>query len=102
VVADVVTKATPSKKKRMIGPSRKPSKVEITSQKKKASGKRKQVDVGDSDYEVEDDVQHIASNIVSPARKKSQKKFRRAAIPDLDVVDDVTTTKLSFGNSRKV
>ncbi|KAK2409967.1 hypothetical protein QL285_045362 [Trifolium repens] len=89
VVADVVTKATPSKKKKMIGPSRKPSKVEIASQNKKASGKRKQVGVGDSDYEVEDDVQHIASNIVSPARKKSQKKFRRAAIPNLDVVDDV-------------
>ncbi|WJX45420.1 hypothetical protein P8452_32302 [Trifolium repens] len=89
VVDDTVTKATPSKKKKMIGPSRKPSKVEIASEKKKADGKRKQPEVGDSDYEVEEDVPHIVSNVVSPARKKSQKKFRRAAIPDLDVVDDV-------------
>ncbi|KAK2404631.1 hypothetical protein QL285_053950 [Trifolium repens] len=89
VVETVVTKATPSKKKKMIGPSRKASKVEIASEKKKASGKRKHVEVGDSDYEVEEDVPHIASNIVSPSKKKSQKKFRRAAIPDLDVVDDV-------------
>ncbi|KAK2381226.1 hypothetical protein QL285_068849 [Trifolium repens] len=89
VVETVVTKATPSKKKKMIGPSRKASKVEIAREKKKASGKRKHVEVGDSDYEVEEDVPHIASNIVSPSKKKSQKKFRRAAIPDLDVVDDV-------------
>ncbi|KAK2386424.1 hypothetical protein QL285_060323 [Trifolium repens] len=89
VVTEVVPKATPSKKKKMIGPSRKPSKVEIASEKKKASGKRKHVEAGDSDYEVEEDVPHIASNIVSPSKKKSQKKFRRAAIPDLDVVDDV-------------
>ncbi|KAK2417090.1 hypothetical protein QL285_039429 [Trifolium repens] len=89
VVEEVVAKATPSKKKKMIGPSRKPSKVEIVREKKKASGKRKQAEIRDSDYEVEEDVQHIASNIVSPARKKSQKKFRRAAIPGLDVVDDV-------------
>ncbi|KAK2367751.1 hypothetical protein QL285_081003 [Trifolium repens] len=90
VVTEVVPKATPSKKKKMIGPSRKPSKVEIASEKKKASGKRKHVEAGDSDYEVEEDVPHIASNIVSPSKKKSQKKFRRAAIPDLDVVDDVS------------
>ncbi|KAK2435286.1 hypothetical protein QL285_020359 [Trifolium repens] len=89
VVEEVVAKATPSKKKKMIGPSRKPSKVEIASEKKKKSGKRKQAEVGDSDYEVEEDVQHIASNIVSPAGKKSQKKFRRAALPVHDVVDDV-------------
>ncbi|WJX28543.1 hypothetical protein P8452_17245 [Trifolium repens] len=89
VVTEVVPKATPSKKKKMIGPSRKPSKVEIASEKKKNGGKRKQAEVGDSDYEVEEDVPHIASNIVSPSKKKSQKKFRRAAIPDLDVVDDV-------------
>ncbi|KAK2397063.1 hypothetical protein QL285_058685 [Trifolium repens] len=89
VVTEVVPKATPSKKKKMIGPSRKPSKVEIASEKKKKGGKRKQAEVGDSDYEVEEDVPHIASNIVSPSKKKSQKKFRRAAIPDLDVVDDV-------------
>ncbi|KAK2404073.1 hypothetical protein QL285_053450 [Trifolium repens] len=89
VVETVVTKATPSKKKKMVGPSRKASKVEIASEKKKASGKRKHVEVGDSDYEVEEDVPHIASNIVSPSKKKSQKKFCRAAIPDLDVVDDV-------------
>ncbi|WJX89571.1 hypothetical protein P8452_71557 [Trifolium repens] len=89
VVEEVVTKATPSKKKKMIGPSRKPSKVEIASEKKKKSGKRKQAEVGDSDYEVEEDVPHIGSNIVSPAKKKSQKKFRRAAIPELDVVHDV-------------
>ncbi|KAK2361264.1 hypothetical protein QL285_086431 [Trifolium repens] len=89
VVETAVTKATPSKKKKMVGPSRKASKVEIASEKKKASGKRKHVEVGDSDYEVEEDVSHIASNIVSPSKKKSQKKFRRAAIPDLDVVDDV-------------
>ncbi|KAK2415555.1 hypothetical protein QL285_038027 [Trifolium repens] len=85
VVVEVVAKATPSKKKKMIGPSRKPSKVEIASEKKKKSGKRKQPEVGDSDYEVEEDVPHIVSNIVSPAKKKSQKKFRRAAIPELDV-----------------
>ncbi|WJX67698.1 hypothetical protein P8452_52144 [Trifolium repens] len=89
VVEEVVTKATPSKKKKMIGPSRKPSKVEIASEKKKKSGKRKQAEVGDSDYEVEEDVPHIGSNIVSPAKKKSQKKFRRAATPELDVVHDV-------------
>ncbi|KAK2391001.1 hypothetical protein QL285_064501 [Trifolium repens] len=89
VVETVVTKATPSKKKKMVGPSRKASKVEIASEKKKASGKRKHVEVGDSDYEVEEDVPHTASNIVSPSKKKSQKKFRRAAIPNLDVVDDV-------------
>ncbi|KAK2357389.1 hypothetical protein QL285_094660 [Trifolium repens] len=89
VVETAVTKATPSKKKKMVGPSRKTSKVEIASEKKKASGKRKHVEVGDSDYEVEEEVPHIASNIVSPSKKKSQKKFRRAAIPDLDVVDDV-------------
>ncbi|WJX33742.1 hypothetical protein P8452_21922 [Trifolium repens] len=89
VVTEVVPKATPSKKKKVIGPSRKPSKVEIASEKKKASGKRKHVEAGDSDYEVEEDVPHIASNIVSPSKKKSQKKFRIAAIPDLDVVDDV-------------
>ncbi|KAK2436234.1 hypothetical protein QL285_021237 [Trifolium repens] len=88
-VTEVVTKATPSKKKKMIGPSRKPSKVEIASEKKKKSGKRKQPEVGDSDYEVEEDVPHTVSNIVSPSKKKSQKKFRRAAIPDLDVVHDV-------------
>ncbi|WJX77396.1 hypothetical protein P8452_60711 [Trifolium repens] len=90
VVVEVVAKATPSKKKKMIGPSRKPSKVEIASEKKKKSGKRKQPEVGDSDYEVEEDVPHIVSNIVSPAKKKSQKKFRRAAIPELDVVHDVS------------
>ncbi|KAK2445198.1 hypothetical protein QL285_016158 [Trifolium repens] len=90
VVAEVVTKATPSKKKKMIGPSGKPSKVEIASEKKKKSGKRKQAEVGDSDYEVEEDVPHIASNIVSPAGKKSHKKFRRAALPVHDVVDDVS------------
>ncbi|KAK2451004.1 hypothetical protein QL285_010094 [Trifolium repens] len=90
VVTEVVPKATPSKKKKVIGPSRKPIKVEIASEKKKASGKRKHVEAGDSDYEVEEDVPHIASNIVSPSKKKSQKKFRRAAIPDLDVVDDVS------------
>ncbi|KAK2444446.1 hypothetical protein QL285_015473 [Trifolium repens] len=89
VVTEVMPKATPSKKKKMIGPSRKPSKVEIASEKKKKSGKRKQAEVGDSDYEVEEDVPHIVSNIVSPSKKKSQKKFRRAAIPDLDVVHDV-------------
>ncbi|KAK2392994.1 hypothetical protein QL285_054978 [Trifolium repens] len=89
VVTEVVTKATPSKKKKMIGPSRKPSKVEIASEKKKKSGKRKQPEVGDSDYEVEEDVPHIVSNIVSSSKKKSQKKFRRAAIPELDVVHDV-------------
>ncbi|KAK2435664.1 hypothetical protein QL285_020707 [Trifolium repens] len=89
VVEEVVAKAIPSKKKKMIGPSRKPSKVEIASEKKKKSGKRKQAEVGDSDYEVEEDVPHIASNIVSHAKKKSQKKFRRAAIPELDVVHDV-------------
>ncbi|WJX89413.1 hypothetical protein P8452_71414 [Trifolium repens] len=89
VVVEVVAKATPSKKKKMIGPSRKPSKVEIASEKKKKSGKRKQPEVGDSDYEVEEDVPHIVSNIVSPSKKKSQKKFRRAAIPDHDVVHDV-------------
>ncbi|KAK2454104.1 hypothetical protein QL285_001699 [Trifolium repens] len=89
VVAEVVAKETPSKKKKMIGPSRKPSKVEIASEKKKKSGKRKQPEVGDSDYEVEEDVPHIVPNIVSSAKKTSQKKFRRAAIPDLDVVHDV-------------
>ncbi|KAK2445369.1 hypothetical protein QL285_016309 [Trifolium repens] len=89
VVEEVVAKATPSKKKKMIGPSRKPSKVEIASEKKKKSGKRKQAKAGDSDYEVEEDVPHTVSNIVSPAKKKSQKKFRRVAIPDLDVVHDV-------------
>ncbi|KAK2415376.1 hypothetical protein QL285_037861 [Trifolium repens] len=92
VVTEVVPKATPSKKKKMIGPSRKPSKVEIASEKKKKkkkSGKRKQAEIGDSDYEVEEDVPHIVSNIVSPSKKKSQKKFRRAAIPDLDVVHEV-------------
>ncbi|KAK2451875.1 hypothetical protein QL285_010887 [Trifolium repens] len=90
VVEAAVTKATPSKKKKMIGPSRKPSKVEIASEKKKAGGKRRQPEVGDSDYEVEEDVSHIVSNIVSSAKKKSQKKFRRAAIvSDHDVVDDV-------------
>ncbi|KAK2391770.1 hypothetical protein QL285_065199 [Trifolium repens] len=90
VVADAVIKATPSKKKKMIGPSRSASKVEIASQKKKTSKKRKHIDVGDSDYEVEEDMPHIASNIVSSAKKKSQKKFRRAAtVPDHDVVDDV-------------
>ncbi|KAK2407350.1 hypothetical protein QL285_042979 [Trifolium repens] len=89
VVAEVVPKATSSKKKKMIGPSRKPSKVEIASEKKKKSGKRKQPEVGDSDFEVEEDVPHIVPNIVSSAKKKSQKKFRRAAIPDLDVVHDV-------------
>ncbi|KAK2436585.1 hypothetical protein QL285_021571 [Trifolium repens] len=91
VVAEAVTKATPSKKKKkMIGPSRKPSKVEIAREKKKVSGKRKQAEVGDSDYEVEEEVPHIVSNIVSSAKQKSQKKFRRAAsVPDHDVVDDV-------------
>ncbi|WJX12963.1 hypothetical protein P8452_03410 [Trifolium repens] len=89
VVEEVVTKAIPSKKKKMIGPSRKPSKVEIASEKKKKSGKRKQAEVGNSNYEVEEDVPHSVSNIVSPAKKKSQKKFRRAAIPELDVVHDV-------------
>ncbi|KAK2426527.1 hypothetical protein QL285_025188 [Trifolium repens] len=89
VMVEVVAKATPSNKKKMIGPSRKPSKVEIASEKKKKSGKRKQAEVGDSDYEVEEDVPPIVSNIVSPSKKKSQKKFRRAAIPDLDVVHDV-------------
>ncbi|WJX38808.1 hypothetical protein P8452_26431 [Trifolium repens] len=90
VMAEVVTKATPSKKKKMIGPSRKPSKVEIASEKKKASGKRKQTEVGDSDYEVEEDVPHIVSNIVSSAKKQSQKKLRRAADVSVhDVVDDV-------------
>ncbi|KAK2449275.1 hypothetical protein QL285_008484 [Trifolium repens] len=90
VVDDTVTKATPSKKKMMIGPSRKPSKVEIASQKKKSSAKRKIADVGDSDYEVEEDVPHIVSNIVSSAKKKSQKKLRRAAsVPIQDVVYDV-------------
>jgi hypothetical protein len=90
VVETVVTKATPSKKKKMVGPSRKASKVEIASEKKKASGKRKHVEVGDSDYEVEEDVPHIVSNIVSPTKKKSQKKLRRAAsVSDHDVVDDV-------------
>ncbi|KAK2424108.1 hypothetical protein QL285_034504 [Trifolium repens] len=90
VVVEVVAKATPSKKKKMIGPSRKPSKVEIASEKKKKkSGKRKQPEVGDSDYEVEEDVPHIVPNIVSSAKKTSQKKFRRAAIPELDVVHDV-------------
>ncbi|KAK2397797.1 hypothetical protein QL285_059337 [Trifolium repens] len=90
VMAEDVIKATPSKKKKMIGPSRKPSKVEIASEKKKASGKRKQTEVGDSDYEVEEDVPHIVSNIVSSAKKQSQKKLRRAAdISVHDVVDDV-------------
>ncbi|KAK2450104.1 hypothetical protein QL285_009240 [Trifolium repens] len=89
VVVEVVAKATPSKKKKMIGPSRKPSKVEIASEKNKKSGKRKQPEVGDSDYEVEEDVPHIVPNILSSAKKKSQKKFRRAAIPELDVVHDV-------------
>ncbi|KAK2367659.1 hypothetical protein QL285_080922 [Trifolium repens] len=104
VVDEVVTKATPSKKKKMIGPSRKPSKVEIASQKKKASGKRKQADVGDSDYEVEEDMPHTVSNIVSSAKKKSQKKFRRAAsVPDHDVVDDVphiTSNIVSTGKKK--
>ncbi|KAK2451131.1 hypothetical protein QL285_010208 [Trifolium repens] len=99
VVEEVVTKATPSKKKKIIGPSRKPSKVEIASEKKKKSGKRKQAEVGDSDYEVEEDVPHIGSNIVSPAKKKSQKKFRRAAIPDLDVVHEVPNI-VSTGNKK--
>jgi hypothetical protein len=90
VVADVVTKATKSGKKKMIGPSRKPSKVEVASQKKKGSGKRKQADVGDSDYEGEEDVPHIVSNTVSSSKKKSQKKQRIAAsVSDQDVVDDV-------------
>ncbi|KAK2385433.1 hypothetical protein QL285_072672 [Trifolium repens] len=89
VVVEVVARATPSKKKKVIGPSRKPSKVEIASEKKKKSGKRKQPEVGDSDYEVEEDVPHIVPNIVSSAKKTSQKKFRRAAIPELDVVHDV-------------
>ncbi|KAK2388742.1 hypothetical protein QL285_062388 [Trifolium repens] len=90
VMAEDVIKATPSKKKKMIGPSRKPSKVEIASEKKKASGKRKQTEVGDSDYEVEEDVPHIVSNIVSSAKKQSQKKLRRAADVSVhDVVDDV-------------
>ncbi|KAK2389364.1 hypothetical protein QL285_062958 [Trifolium repens] len=90
VVETVVTKATPSKKKKMIGASRKASKVEIASEKKKASGKRKHVEVGDSDYEVEEDVPPIVSNIVSSTKKKSQKKLRRAAsVSDHDVVDDV-------------
>ncbi|KAK2430104.1 hypothetical protein QL285_028478 [Trifolium repens] len=90
VVAEVVSKATPTKKKKMIGPSRKPSKVEIASEKKKRkSEKRKQPEAGDSDYEVEEDVPHIVPNIVSSTKKKSQKKFRRAAIPEADVVRDV-------------
>ncbi|KAK2448430.1 hypothetical protein QL285_007694 [Trifolium repens] len=88
-VVEVVAKATPSKKKKMIRPSRKPSKVEIASEKKKKSGKRKQPEVGDSDYEVEEDVPHIVPNTVSSAKKKSQKNFRRAAIPEPDVVHDV-------------
>ncbi|KAK2356502.1 hypothetical protein QL285_093831 [Trifolium repens] len=99
VVTEVVPKATPSKKKKVIGPSRKPSKVEIASEKKKASGKRKHVEAGDSDYEVEEDVPHIASNIVSSAKKTSQKKFRRAAIPELDVVHDVPNL-LSTGKKK--
>ncbi|WJX67018.1 hypothetical protein P8452_51517 [Trifolium repens] len=99
-VTEVVTKATPSKKKKMIGPSRKPSKVEIASEKKKKSGKRKQPEVGDSDYEVEEDVPHTVSNIVSPSKKKSQKKFRRAAIPDLDVVQDVPN--IVFTGKKKI
>ncbi|KAK2449057.1 hypothetical protein QL285_008288 [Trifolium repens] len=82
----------------MIGPSRKPSKVEIASEKKKKSGKRKQPEVGDSDYEVEEDVPHIVSNSVSSAKKKSQKKFRRAAIPDLDV----STQKWKFVANRRL
>ncbi|WJX33276.1 hypothetical protein P8452_21495 [Trifolium repens] len=86
----------------MIGPSIKTSKVEIASEKKKASGKRKQTEVGDSDYEVEEDVPHIVPNIVSSAKKKSQKKLRRAAsVPDHDVVDDVpnivSTSKKKIG-----
>jgi hypothetical protein len=78
------------KKKKMVGPSRSASKVEIASQKKKGGKKRKHDDVGDSDYEGEEDVPHIVSNIVSPAKRKSPKKLCRAATaPVNDVVDDV-------------
>jgi hypothetical protein len=90
VVVDAVTKGTKSGKKPMVGPNRKPSKVEVPSQKKKSSVKRKQASVGDSDYEGEEDVPHMVSNIVSSAKKKSPKKLRRAATaPVHDVVDDV-------------
>jgi hypothetical protein len=90
VVSEVVTTATKSSKKKMVGPTRKPSKVEIPSQKKKSSGKRKQASVGDSDYEGEEDVPHIVSNTVSSSKKKSQKKQRIAAsVSDQDVGDDV-------------
>ncbi|KAK2417457.1 hypothetical protein QL285_039754 [Trifolium repens] len=90
VEADAMVKATPAKKKKMVGPSMSASKVEIASQKKKGGKKRKQDVVGDSDYEGEEDVPHIVSNIVSPAKRKSPKKLRRAAAaPVNDVVDDV-------------
>ncbi|KAK2427084.1 hypothetical protein QL285_025686 [Trifolium repens] len=101
VIAEVVSKTTPSRKKKMIGPSRKASKVEISSKKKTTSGKRTQAAVGDSDYEVEEDVPHIVSNIVSSAKKKSRKKLRRAAtVSDHDVVEDVTPIIVTTGKKK--
>jgi hypothetical protein len=90
VVADAVTKGTKSGKNPMVGPNRKASKVEVPSQRKKSSVKRKQASVGDSDYEGEEDVPNIGSKILSSSKKTSQKKQRiTASDSDRDVVDDV-------------
>jgi hypothetical protein len=54
----------------MVGPNRRPSKVEVPTKKQKKSLKRKQASVGDSDYDVEEEV----PNIVSSPKKKTRKK----------------------------
>jgi hypothetical protein len=67
---DVVTNTTKPIKKKMVGPNRRPSKVEVPTKKQKKSLKRKQASVGDSDYDVEEEV----PNIVSSPKKKTRKK----------------------------
>ncbi|MCI80671.1 hypothetical protein A2U01_0101942, partial [Trifolium medium] len=56
---EVAVATTKSPKKKVVGPIRSYSKVEIPAQQKKKSSKRMTISLRDSDYDVEEDVPDI-------------------------------------------
>lgn len=88
---------TKSPKKKVVGPSRSSSKVEIPSQQKKKASKRKNASLSDSEYDAAQDAPSITP---SPQKRALKKKKTVAAVSDEDAEYDspsITTSKKKVG-----
>jgi hypothetical protein len=87
---------TMSPKKKFVGPSRSSSKVEIPSQQKKKSSKRKLISLSDSDHDAAEDV----PNITPSPKKRVLKKKKSVVSLDEDAEYDapsITASKKRVG-----